>query len=694
MKRDLYAAALIAVAAFFLSILTSPLNSIMGVELEWGFLLQFLSGYGLFLLFFQLVLLLTYFTSIAVSVTGSRYLLTYLNIKRPLMHFIPAFAVWLLLLWGSAARHPQLYEDAFSGIATELLLFMTETAALIGPDIIYTAGWVLFGLLAFFFLKGPKNRRPDFSLLTVYLKYWGAALVVITLMTAEFRPQAEKPLERLHIWVGIDSLRYTELRNEKVMPTLHAFSERGIFFRDHHVSLPRTYPAFAAMLTGRPPSLNGIRHMFPTEADLDRFEQNDNLISALNKKGFSTLAAADFAGDIFTRLRLDWSATDSPHLDIREVISFQSLKTQYLLMPYLANYTGRRIFSALKELAEFSVPGYLVTDSINLLEKRRRRRAFMVVFFGTSHFPYSPPYPYYRKFTSEDYRGPFKFRKFIDPYKEYKVTAEDKKQIRNLFAASLNAVDGSLARLVSYLKAKGYWQRTVLHIFGDHGENLFEVYQDGSLYQGHGEHLRADHALKSPWIIVTGDKHLRESADWQQLKKLAETGYMTGQLDMYGLSYELATGEKLKTGHYGAGIEAMLSRNSDDIRFLAETGIWFSDRGEYSFQKQRIMYPSVSELAAADSEGNLYLRSSFADMIETAKFRSLDIESAGKKYRLIYRPHKDGAAYSFYRRGEETSTGWQPLPCRSLCRSAISRFRKTMNEAGFRFYENRVYLKR
>lgn len=63
--------------------------------------------------------------------------------------------------------------------------------------------------------------------------------------------------------LAADSLRADRL-NARTMPKTDAFAARGARFERAYVSLPRTFPSWVTLLTGRYAHHHGITTMFPT----------------------------------------------------------------------------------------------------------------------------------------------------------------------------------------------------------------------------------------------------------------------------------------------------------------------------------------------------------------------------------------------------------------------------------------------
>ncbi|HVJ90371.1 MAG TPA: sulfatase-like hydrolase/transferase [Labilithrix sp.] len=109
------------------------------------------------------------------------------------------------------------------------------------------------------------------------------------------RPET-KPVNVLIL--SADSLRADRLDTRRT-PNLMKLAARGTRFDRAYVSLPRTFPSWVTILTGRHAHHHGIRSMFPTWEE--RAKDFDALPARFAKAGYATAVVSDYAGDIFTR---------------------------------------------------------------------------------------------------------------------------------------------------------------------------------------------------------------------------------------------------------------------------------------------------------------------------------------------------------------------------------------------------------
>jgi arylsulfatase A-like enzyme len=109
------------------------------------------------------------------------------------------------------------------------------------------------------------------------------------------------------------------------------------------------------------------------------------------------------------------------------------------------------------------------------LKENHKQKFFLFIHTYEVHCPFYPPPEYVKKYAGW-YKGD------VDPvsncgndyYNHRKMTPEDYRFIRDLYAASVNYVDDYLGELFSLLKTLGIYDKTMIVFFSDHGESLGE----------------------------------------------------------------------------------------------------------------------------------------------------------------------------------------------------------------------------
>jgi arylsulfatase A-like enzyme len=434
--------------------------------------------------------------------------------------------------------------------------------------------------------------------------------------------------------IGVDSLRTDRVGHPEVTPNLRALLEdpQVVTFEDHYVGVPRTFPSWIEMLTGKPSARNGIRHMFPSFGD--REAQFEGLITALKDNGYRTEAISDFAGDIFPRFSAGFDRVFAPKLTLVTMIRLSVDQSFPAFLPMMVMGPFRPFFPALKQSPAFGDAEHLA----DLVERRTARQLggpwAITTFFSAAHFPYAAPYPYYGMFADKAYDGSFRFQKNPEVGGDQGPTEADKQQTKALYDGAVRSVDDQLGRLFAHLKETGQWESTLIVVTADHGEDLYE----NGLLQGHGEHLRGENVLKVPFILkLPGTKrpeHRRVKATTRSIDVASTIMGALGQAKPIG-----------------DGIDWMNAVNgwsTPAVPAFSETEIWFSRGGPGFFQEKRLDYPGISGLLSFDQgySGEIVLNPQYEPMIVAAKHRML-IEG---DWKIIYMPTSHGIEYELYDR--------------------------------------------
>nr|WP_232371449.1 sulfatase-like hydrolase/transferase [Leptospira ainazelensis] len=703
-----------------ISFVTLILNSsfqIMGVDLS-EFKSLFLSFLPLFLKDYVGTLLSSgiLFSAIALLFFGAGEE-SEDTIRLSFKKEVIVFSVFVFLLWiHSVVFYPQLYGEFFFyrfSFLSPLLFFLTDRISpwipqmfaflLLGGfmgwrirSFVFRKEWeslsffVLFCLFVFcFHLLG--NVLGIWIVSSVYLLsaifqnskgskfvWFGVLLVTLGISWSgkdskiQTKPPVSKNLPNILI-LSADSLRYDKMGysqgKDGLTPNIDLLAKDSIRFQDHHTTIPRTFPAWADLLTGQPSFIHGIQDMFPDAKDRSGMTRASSrtLPRILTELGYETSVVSSFAGDIFPRADWGFQSVKAPIFHAGTLTAQRILESQILLLPILTGsipFVGE-YFSSLKGLPSLGDDSKILPDLLPGLKKGER--PFFTVFFSSvTHFPFSPPFPFYQKFTNPEYYGKFKYFKFVDPSDSSELKQEDQNQINGLFQASIASFDQSVGKIVEKLKEEGIYDSTLIVLTSDHGESLFEA--DHS--HGHGEHLRGEAVTRIPLLI----KYPSNAGAGKSFSGISSSlDLFPTLLNFVSEYFETFDDQKLIQ-------DEVRSRPGRDLSFAfqspswkdnravyGETGIWFSDRGNHFFQRQRIFYPNILQLHSIES-GDLPFISigdSYAkESVIVSKHRMF--QNGNRK--LIYIPSEDGVLWACYDRiGDPWNTNSLPISqCSSL----------------------------
>lgn len=536
-----------------------------------------------------------------------------------------------LVLWAMADT-PQLYAAewyAQGGLPRFIQLLATDT---LGPRGVELAAL----LLAILYVRPARigyllRRGVGFAKRPLRSIVIRIAVPAIALLVAGDAFSAAAPPAHMNVLIlAADSLRADRL-DARVAPNLVHLAEQGTRFDRAYVSLPRTFPSWVSILSGRHAHHHGVRSMFPTWED--RAKDFDAMPERFEKAGYRTAVVSDYAGDIFGRIDLGFDKVDTPSFDFRQIIRQKVLERETPLLPVLHSHLGRKLFPVMRELSSGADPRLLADDVESTLRQNKDKPFFVTVFFSTAHFPYAAPAPYYSKFTDRKYRGRFKYHKPVGLNRgsEAPPDADDIRQINGLYDGTVNAIDDAIGRVLKSLQRSGLAESTIIVVTADHGELLY----DNGHGQGHGDHLFGDEAIHVPLVVYDPRvKQGRREAKIVRDVDLAPTIYeLTGVAapeNLDGRSYAPA----LK----GADIPTKLA--------YAESELWFTEDVPSLPPELRMPYPGIMALTEIDSRHNaeIVLRKEMVPPTTMARHRMVRDE----RWKLVYVPTRTGVKWMLF----------------------------------------------
>ena len=447
--------------------------------------------------------------------------------------------------------------------------------------------------------------------------------------------------------ISADSLRAdrigAKVNGESITPNIDKFKEEAFVFEDHHVTIPRTFPSWADLLSGEYSMSHKIRDMFPAPDEKKNLGSSEfpTIGHYLQKKNYRTAVYSNFAGDIFTRADFGFQEVRTPNFNAKILVTQKSLEFQIFLLPILTGsfLRGGEYFEEVSGFSNLGDGDRILPDIYSFIRREKSNPFFLTIFLSVTHFPYSPPYPDYKKFTDSNYYGKYKYFKFVDPTSDAKPDEKDIEQIKAIFDASIYSFDESLGKITSYLKKHGLYEKTLIIITGDHGESLYEDIHG----HGHGEHLRGPNITQVPLII-------KFPFDFYKERESHIFKGVTSSIDIVPTLLEFYKIEANKN-YPGKSLIPILGKENwvEERNVYSETGIWFSDIGEHFFQSQRIMYPSILKMHQIVPEEDYQIMITdpyYRETIAFAKHRSLQ----NSKFKFIYIPTRDGVIYELYDR--------------------------------------------
>jgi arylsulfatase A-like enzyme len=367
--------------------------------------------------------------------------------------------------------------------------------------------------------------------------------------------------------------------------------------------------------------------MFPSA--VQRAAIGPALPSTLRQAGYRTAVISDYAGEIFSRTPLGFDHVDVPYFDMKTIVALRGLQVHPNVLPYATSVVGRRFFPAVDAMPELSDPARLADRAIAELDRAGDRPLFLTVFFSAAHFPYASPDPFYRRYGSAEYGGPYRYQK--PPLAPAPATEADRTQIRALYDGAVAATDAAIARVLDRLRSDGLADDTIVVLLADHGENLYDLPDRG---MGHGDHLRGSAADHVPWVWIDPRDRF---APHDVTGIVRDVDFVPTLAHLVGVTPPPTDGVDL--GPLLRGEKPTLG-----LEAFQETELWFVGNGPGFGPDERLPYPTITGVTDLAADDDVFLRPEWQDTVTVAKHRAIRTDH----WKLLYRPTRDGVRWSLY----------------------------------------------
>ena len=314
-------------------------------------------------------------------------------------------------------------------------------------------------------------------------------LALLTLATTLFLMGCTQPTvtrcSDCHVFlISIDTLRADHLGcygyNRPTSPHIDAFRKDAVLFEWAISHAPSTTPSHAAIFTGLIPSSHGAFYVRRSGIRADV----QTLPEVLKARGFET---ASFNGG--AQLHSDFGF--SRGFDI-----YSSYPTN--------DYEHERFADR-------------VAGALQWLNEKPRAQSFVFLHSYDIHSPYAPD-PKHLSIFSEHYSGPVpaivtaRFLHKINIGRQ-RINAADRQRIIDSYDAEIRGVDEAFARFIAELKRLGIYDKSIIIVTSDHGEEFGE---HGKI--GWHSHTLYDELLHVPLIVKLPQQQFANRSIAQQVR--------------------------------------------------------------------------------------------------------------------------------------------------------------------------------
>jgi len=455
---------------------------------------------------------------LALTVVGVRFMLGHENeIARTILHDHTAAIAWVYvrIWWGYLVAglvvafllHP--FVRGAKAVPWALLLCLLgfvytlthETHLLYGPtQTLFSAvrdalphwlrdpyePWMIEALFGLFCLASLYrwSRPVGWKVKLASVGVVGAGLGMSLWPSARAAPDGPP----CFLLVATDSFRADHLScngyPRPTTPHIDALAARGTNFAECLVPTASTHESWISMLSSTEPRVNGLRHMFPSRAQVERIEEEQEFLPAvLAEHGYRTGAIGGWCGTTFQLFDVGFQEVDVSNSQNHVALIAEAAFTNHLLAAaFLDNPVGRTLLPELERVSFTRGAPALTRRARHWLADaaRSERPFFLVVVYHVTHLPYSASYPYYTAFADPEYHGRNRYRldfridDMIQRGFDHDLTPEEIGHIVDLYDGCVKEFDDQVGALVDTLDQLGLKDRTIVGVLGDHGDDLYE----------------------------------------------------------------------------------------------------------------------------------------------------------------------------------------------------------------------------
>jgi len=371
--------------------------------------------------------------------------------------------------------------------------------------------WIVDTLLALLAAASlyAWTRRIPLRLRVGALAVVAAAIGLTRIDTATAAPAPPRNL----VLLASDSLRADHLScngyGRPTSPRIDELAARGTNFANCLVPTASTHESWVSLLTSTEPRDHGLRHMFPDRGTIERLEREQTFLPrVLRDRGYATTAIGGWCGTTFSILDAGFEEVDVSNAQNHRALLAEAVFTNHLVgAAFLDNPVGRLLVPELGSVSFTRGSQALTRRAMRAIDDLASsgRPFLLVVVYHTTHLPYSASYPFYALFSDPAYRGKNRYRidfrvdEMIQKGFDDGLGDAERRHIVDLYDGCVREFDEQVGDVVEHLRSRGLLDRTIVGVWGDHGDDLYEP----GCTLGHGVTLfGGDHANHVPAIFA------------------------------------------------------------------------------------------------------------------------------------------------------------------------------------------------
>jgi arylsulfatase A-like enzyme len=291
-------------------------------------------------------------------------------------------------------------------------------------------------------------------------------------------------------------------------PYLRDLAKEGTVF-EHAISTSSwTLPAHVSLFTGR------FHHETLTSLYRPLDDTYPTLAEALNRQGYVT---GGFSANMFFCRTENGIARGFSHYEDYVASVREFVRSSSLIRYVFKRAWFRRLLGYHEPLDRKPAPR-ISNDFLRWVDRIPSGRPFFAFLnYMDAHEPYLPPPDFARRFKSEDQLGTYLTRRTgIEPWLPSRTTSEVIELMSNAYDGAIAYLDYNLKFLFEELRKRELFDRTLLIVVSDHGEEFGEHSVLGHGTDLHSQSIRVPLILRYP-SIVPGEVIVQEPVSIREI---------------------------------------------------------------------------------------------------------------------------------------------------------------------------------